>query len=210
MNWLTKLASLFSGDDEKEVEKDEVRAQRDQRANNVLSSSSNTDSLHQSNHKAEARVAYQYPKGNFKFPLIPDEKMHRRGERPTRKPSTDNQPNNRNGVAPITKRTTYKPKTENELDEGAESKRPFQPTVIPSPVYGLQSKDERIRQRPHSDLEKREKNETLLSNIGTEPPSQIYDKNLKQEPIELAQVNNNLKNKQIDVSCRNSTMLQRV
>ncbi|MCM3650778.1 DNA translocase FtsK [Metabacillus litoralis] len=198
MNWLTKLVSLFGGDDEKEVEKDEVRAQRDQKVNNIHSSASNTDSLNQSNHKAEARVAYQYPKGNFKFPLIPDEKIHRRGDRPTRTPSTYNQSNDRNGVAPFSKRTTYRPKTGNELDEGAESKRPYQPTVIPSPVYGLQSKDESIWQRPHLDLEKRGNNDIFLSNKGKEPSAEIYVKNLNQEPIEPGKIKDNLKNKQIN------------
>ena len=198
MNWLTKLVSLFVGDNEKEVEKDEVRAQRDQRVNNIHSSASNTDSLNQSNHKAEARVAYQYPKGNFKFPLIPDEKIHRRGDRPTRKPSTYNQSNNKNDVASISKRTTYRPKTENELDEGAESKRPYQPTIIPSPVYGLQSKDESMWQRPQSHLGKRGNDDILLSTKGKEPSSEIYVKNLNQEPIELGKVKDNLKNKQIN------------
>ncbi|MBZ5752004.1 DNA translocase FtsK [Metabacillus rhizolycopersici] len=198
MNWLTKLVSLFGGDDEKEVEKDEVRAQRDQKVNNIHSSASNTDSLNQSNHKAEARVAYQYPKGNFKFPLIPDEKIHRRGDRPTRTPSTYNQSNDRNGVAPFSKRTTYRPKTGNELDEGVESKRPYQPTVIPSPVYGLQSKDESIWQRPHLDLEKRGNNDIFLSNKGKEPSAEIYVKNLNQEPIEPGKIKDNLKNKQIN------------
>lgn len=147
MSWLSKLVSYFSGEEEKEYEKNKVLAQEDQNVRNVLS---NTDASieeeYRSNYKAEAKVSFQYPKGNFRFPIIPDEKRSNRDERPKRKSRPYEVPKQKENVAPVLKRPT-KPKITKKPVEVAKSKRAFHPTDIPSPVYGYQTSAERKQSR---------------------------------------------------------------
>ncbi|MGM0874949.1 MAG: DNA translocase FtsK [Bacillota bacterium] len=167
MNWLTKLVTFFSGEDEKEDEKSEIKSQENPSARNVLSSPSSLEDQKRTNPLAEARVAYQYPKGNFKFPIIPDEKLSTREERPRRTASTYDQSNHREKAASSTKRTHQRTtKTEVKKSEAEKPKRTFHPTTIPSPIYGYQSKEERILKRPQLYTEKHGKNGALSDLIG--------------------------------------------
>ncbi|CAM5413651.1 cell division protein FtsK [Bacillus safensis FO-36b] [Bacillus safensis subsp. safensis] len=67
---------------------------------------------------------YEYPKGNFRFPLVPDEPQ-RDGVKQERRRVKPSQPK--------AKQKTYQPKQMLQPDI---NKKPFKPEQIPSPIYG--------------------------------------------------------------------------
>jgi DNA segregation ATPase FtsK/SpoIIIE, S-DNA-T family len=85
----------------------------------------------------EARIAYQYPKGQFRFPLIPDEGQ------------TKNKDDKRDRVkrrqmeemkVDVSDNVTHKKVRSNSKKEPLPKKRmsgPFRPTEIPSPIFGF-------------------------------------------------------------------------
>lgn len=85
----------------------------------------------------ETKVLYQYPKGQFKFPLIPDERLlssRNPSERVREEKRTQVQDRPRSSSSEINKKAVaseLKPKM-------ASPKKPFRPTEIPSPIYGFQ------------------------------------------------------------------------
>ncbi|WP_412968927.1 DNA translocase FtsK [Fredinandcohnia sp. 179-A 10B2 NHS] len=92
------------------------------------------------NKNIEARVTYQYPKGNFRFPLIPDNgsepPRERRKHTKEVKQSTENKKNNQNHETSFKKRETRQQQRPIPVNK-SENKQPFRPTETPSPVYGL-------------------------------------------------------------------------
>lgn len=104
----------------------------------------------------DARVIYQYPKGQFRFPLIPDEErggkrtrptgerrrtpapsaVPKRPERPTRPSVEKVQPN----VKKVVETPTAKPVQKKNYSNG-----PFRPTEIPSPIYGFERPPRRTK-----------------------------------------------------------------
>ncbi|MEH7379591.1 DNA translocase FtsK [Bacillus sp. JJ1533] len=117
MNWIKRLLDFFKADDDDPIE---IR----------------TTQIRQNKH-IETRVTYEYPKGNFRFPVIPDQelgktkKVQTRQTQQTRTP----QPKRNNNPKPVVK---VKVKQE---------KQPFRPTETPSPVYGLS------KPKPHETIE---------------------------------------------------------
>ncbi|MBE4908307.1 DNA translocase FtsK [Bacillus luteolus] len=108
MDWLKKLYRTLVNDNEKITTEPEV-------TNNRVISPKNV----------EAKIAYQYPKGKFRFPLIPDEiKVTESLER--RKSEIKKQDTN------LTKLREVKVQ---EKKSGI--KKQFKPTEVPSPVYGF-------------------------------------------------------------------------
>ncbi|SFB17845.1 MULTISPECIES: DNA translocase FtsK [unclassified Bacillus (in: firmicutes)] len=109
----------------------------------------NQSTVGDGNKKGEARIAYHYPKGQFRFPLIPDESAQ---TLPSRKPREKQR--ERNPIVPTPKKeesTIIKNETpkrkipieenikrERVLPKPVKKVRPFQPTEIPSPVYGFE------------------------------------------------------------------------
>jgi len=91
----------------------------------------------------DSKVIYQYPKGNFRFPLIPDgdEDDRKEIERKTRREKAgqtfaderqdSNQPFNR----PLKEEPKSNPR-ENQTSNTYSSNRPFKPTETISPIYG--------------------------------------------------------------------------
>lgn len=179
MSWIKKIFQIFKSDDEVEYENiedypDEQSHERMQPAKSKKDSARDMD----------AKVAYQYPKGQFRFPVIPDgerkerrprilqtekeekrprilhtEKEERKSnvrhkgkeerERPSR---VARMPEKRSiekeKIKPIPKKTAP-PLTRNEK-EAANKKRPFQPTQIPSPIYGFERPSDRTKQTEQS------------------------------------------------------------
>lgn len=116
----------------------------------------------------EARILYQYPKGQFRFPLIPDEGSPVKERRPREKPenpghnprrSQREQPaaetwkHERKKAGPLNdsqeKRNKRQPeqhesyaeppkKSKSEAPIDNRHRRPFRPTEIPSPIYGFE------------------------------------------------------------------------
>ncbi|MCR8850191.1 FtsK/SpoIIIE domain-containing protein [Rossellomorea sp. SC111] len=104
----------------------------------------------------EARMTYQYPKGNFRFPLISDgenrerprraQRNQEREEREREKPKEQEprQPKNRNQSSGSRKwkeekqSKPVKTKKATKVEKG--NSRPFTPTEIPSPIYGFRGR----------------------------------------------------------------------
>ncbi|MFT4414956.1 DNA translocase FtsK [Fredinandcohnia humi] len=112
MNWMKRLLQFLNSDDDPIENKSEhIRH----------------------NKNIEARVTYEYPKGNFRFPLIPDQQ----NQQPERQPNrhTDRQPDRqfkqRQQVSSI-KSNQKKPPERVRTD-----KKPFRPTETPSPIFGF-------------------------------------------------------------------------
>jgi DNA segregation ATPase FtsK/SpoIIIE, S-DNA-T family len=116
----------------------------------------------------EARILYQYPKGQFRFPLIPDEgspgkerrpreKSENPGQNPRRsqreQPAAETWNHGRGKAGPLNdnqgKRNKRQPEQQESYSEPSKKskseapidnrhRRPFRPTEIPSPIYGFE------------------------------------------------------------------------
>ncbi|MFJ8245835.1 DNA translocase FtsK [Peribacillus asahii] len=99
----------------------------------------------------DTKVLYQYPKGQFKFPLIPDEEpLPRRKIRNNRvkdearmseKVPVQEKPNQK-----FSDKATRPVHHESEL-KAVTPKKPFRPTEIPSPIYGFHRPQKQARQK---------------------------------------------------------------
>ncbi|MCY9005847.1 DNA translocase FtsK [Peribacillus frigoritolerans] len=97
----------------------------------------------------DTKILFQYPKGQFKFPLIPDREQNKR--KPRERNREDNEPKQGKNV---TKETTRRPVRDPEpkrrsFDREENSKivpsnTPFRPTEIPSPIYGFRRPEKKI------------------------------------------------------------------
>ncbi|WP_335505865.1 hypothetical protein, partial [Bacillus sp. JJ722] len=94
----------------------------------------------------DAKVSYQYPKGTFRFPVIPD---YLPGERERKKPKVRKQTTPSTQMQSVRERTpeveslrTNKNIVQKSpiVKEEEPRKRPYVPDEIPSPVYGFQQK----------------------------------------------------------------------
>ncbi len=91
----------------------------------------------------ETRISYQYPKGEFRFPLIPDDDHRVRKKRP---PFVEKERKHEKEVpihlSKIKVEPVDKPK---KMNLETRNTRPFKPTEIPSPIYGFKGKPETPR-----------------------------------------------------------------
>ncbi|WP_404404395.1 DNA translocase FtsK [Jeotgalibacillus malaysiensis] len=94
MNWIQKLLSFVQRQEDDYIEKE---APRKQEARKDL----------------QTKVSYQYPKGEFRFPLIPDESSHKKEREP--------------------KKEAHPEKEKSRIIEKSPHAGPFKPTDIPSP-----------------------------------------------------------------------------
>jgi S-DNA-T family DNA segregation ATPase FtsK/SpoIIIE len=148
LSWINKLFSMFQYEEDKEFE--EHKAEQ--------AGPSPKPSSRKPVKEVEARVSYQYPKGNFRFPLIPDEEARR--ERPTvRRPEADkpasevktrfkdesnsrvktkNKSSHPDQTVGWNEPVREKPSVFSPEPKKASSpkfRQPFKPTDIPSPIY---------------------------------------------------------------------------
>ncbi|MDF2038949.1 DNA translocase FtsK [Cytobacillus oceanisediminis] len=184
MSWIKKLFHMFKNDEEEyeefEEHADEPNYEKQPPSKNTKEGSRDID----------AKVVYQYPKGQFRFPVIPDHEAERETKRQHRQHRQD--PNRGQTVKKTEKRQSRAGETEwqrkpadtpihekraprsaererqrktvpppaseekvltrNER-EAASKKRPFQPTEIPSPIYGFK------RPRPNASKDKSDNGE---------------------------------------------------
>ncbi|MBT2617856.1 DNA translocase FtsK [Bacillus sp. ISL-78] len=97
----------------------------------------------------DTKILFQYPKGQFKFPLIPDREQIKR--KPRERNREDNEPKQGKNV---TKETTRRPVRDpqpkrksfdrEETSKIVPSNTPFRPTEIPSPIYGFRRPEKKI------------------------------------------------------------------
>ncbi|WHF26081.1 DNA translocase FtsK [Bacillus altitudinis] len=119
MSWLDKFFSVFLGE-----EKKEEKAERPETG--PIAPKQPAVEQHKEYKKVEdTKVYYEYPKGNFRFPLVPDEPAREAAKQQERRRTRPSQPK--------AKQTTYQPKQTVQPDL---NKKPFKPEQIPSPIYG--------------------------------------------------------------------------
>lgn len=111
---------------------------------------------YQTNQQPQAKMAYTYPKERaFRFPMIPDEssggtKPQASDVRPVRRNEQPQPPRqrreNQQPVKPKSSEGTtasYRPREpQRPRPEPKEDKKPFQPSEVPSPVYGFRKRKE--------------------------------------------------------------------
>jgi S-DNA-T family DNA segregation ATPase FtsK/SpoIIIE len=99
---------------------------------------------HPVNKDLDARITYQYPKGQFRFPVIPDEKKTIRHEKEhveVKKQSKNRVQSQRESVQKLQKEVVKPKKVPLEK---IHSSGPFRPTEIPSPVFGFNRPKETV------------------------------------------------------------------
>ncbi|MGY6212654.1 DNA translocase FtsK [Cytobacillus firmus] len=166
MSWIKKLFHMFKDNDEDHEEFEDHADEQNQEKQPA------SQSTKESSRDVDAKVVYQYPKGQFRFPVIPDHEAardnkrqqkqeHRRGQtvketpekrRPRiRETERQRKPADspfhekrvpRSAERERQKKTAPSPASEEKIltrneREAANKKRPFQPTEIPSPIYGF-------------------------------------------------------------------------
>lgn len=148
LKWLKKFKNWLQGEEIIEIEEviiddhssEYEEIQKSMQGNPAHSAPENAQMFHQRNtqlNDLDAKVIYQYPKGKFKFPLIPDEQPLPK-RRPSERIREEQQPRaqeRRLHDSPVVKTkpaaaSVTKPKI-------GSPKKPFRPTEIPSPVYGF-------------------------------------------------------------------------
>ncbi|WP_409297153.1 DNA translocase FtsK [Peribacillus sp. SCS-26] len=88
----------------------------------------------------DARISYQYPKGQFRFPVISDDELvHNRRVRNEKAGRQSSQPAMRPKAAEVRERSVKQEKAA-KVPYQETKKRPFRPTEIPSPIYGFKQR----------------------------------------------------------------------
>ena len=128
MKW---FFDLFKNNDEEEID-------REHNSQNVMDRKKEWNK----GREMETRISYQYPKGEFRFPLIPDDDRETKKHPSLRERDRKQEikvpiPPARIKVEPVIKQK--KVKVENK------STRPFTPTDIPSPIYGFKERTEKYK-----------------------------------------------------------------
>ncbi|MEH7390079.1 DNA translocase FtsK [Bacillus sp. JJ1474] len=134
MSWIRKLFQMFKNDEHKNNDDQDFMSQ------DQLDRSDMNNQIEPSK-DVNAKVLYQYPKGQFRFPLIPDEKHGpgkreprlKREERPQAARNPEHRPNRNEPSLKEKKVHSVK-----EKREASPRKDPFRPTEIPSPIYGFE------------------------------------------------------------------------
>ncbi|MPQ26972.1 DNA translocase FtsK [Bacillus paralicheniformis] len=143
MSWFNKMFSLFLGDDE-DNEKQKKHIEE-------FEADSSLEKDEEMPQISDAKVVYEYPKGKFRFPVIPDQ-----NSRPREKDDSREQRTRR----PASRHSASQPKPGNSYHkEEKAAKKPFRPSVIPSPVYGFheqkRAKPENYTYRANKQMEAR-------------------------------------------------------
>jgi DNA segregation ATPase FtsK/SpoIIIE, S-DNA-T family len=126
LSWIKKLFQMFSGEEERNPDSKKREAAHSPQPRE-----------HQSfemKKELDAKVLYQYPKGQFKFPLIPDKTpRERESAKPNRRPPAQVK-TMAEEMEPV------KPKTRDKVEKHAQikpSRQPFRPTETPSPIFAF-------------------------------------------------------------------------
>jgi len=162
LKWLNKMKKWFQAEEIIEIEEIIIDEPLDEETLRKMDFSKLTKSKKEEikvyNQKVEkmsqtpdpdTKILFQYPKGQFKFPLIPDREQNKR--KPRERNREDNEPKQGKNV---TKETTRRPVRDPEpkrrsFDREENSKivpsnTPFRPTEIPSPIYGFRRPEKKI------------------------------------------------------------------
>ncbi|MED4453187.1 DNA translocase FtsK [Metabacillus fastidiosus] len=138
MNWLSKFVNFFLTDNENEFDEAEQKQE-------VEKQKQTTEFNHTANNNnVETRISYQYPQGNFRFPVIPDRISNEREEpkkvRQVRQPNVQRFQQVKQTEPSLKVERNSRRHDKNEPRSVYKEKRPFHPTEIPSPIYGFRSR----------------------------------------------------------------------
>ncbi|OMI27950.1 cell division protein FtsK [Bacillus haynesii] len=154
MSWFNKMFGLFLGDDE-DNEKQKKHIEE-------FEADSSLEEDEEMPQISDAKVVYEYPKGKFRFPVIPDQNT-----RPREKDDSREQRTRR----PESRHSASQPKPGNSYhNEEKAAKKPFRPSVIPSPVYGFH---EQKRAKPE--------NHTYRAKKQTEARVTLFNEEIEKE-----------------------------
>ncbi|AZV50494.1 cell division protein FtsK [Bacillus halotolerans] len=146
MSWLHKFFDLFLGESEEDAERETKPAQ-------IPKQPESHHSEGQLKRLEDPKIYYEYPKGKFRFPVVPDgyQKNDLRRRRP---PSEEPQAEPRSSAAQHRDRTNNE-KEHHTYEKSEPAKKPFKPTNIPSPVYGFNQKPSVKKDVPKQSAEKK-------------------------------------------------------
>ena len=140
----------------------------------------------------DTKILFQYPKGEFKFPLIPDKEQRVRKPREKRREEREHKPDAESYDSIRPKQSPEQKRKNAEriaTQKILPSNTPFRPTEIPSPVYGFRRPEKKVVKSVEFELEskfpvlKKEKPEieAIIPNEGKE---EVYEE-LTREPSVL-------------------------
>ena len=148
LKWIKKFRNWLQGEEIIEIEEviidedtnDYEEIQKSIQNKQNRPAPQNVQMSHQRNthlNDPDAKVLYQYPKGQFKFPLIPDERplQKRRPSEKVWEEKNSSVQERRNHTSPV---VNTEPIVSEPKPKIGSPKKPFRPTEIPSPVYGFQ------------------------------------------------------------------------
>lgn len=146
MSWLHKFFDLFLGESEEDAERETKPAQ-------IPKQPESHHSEGQLKRLEDPKIYYEYPKGKFRFPVVPDgyQKNDLRRRRP---PSEEPQAEPRSSAAQHRDRTNNE-KEHHTYEKSEPAKKPFKPTNIPSPVYGFNQKPSVKKDVPKQSAERK-------------------------------------------------------
>ncbi|KQL53270.1 hypothetical protein AN964_07050 [Heyndrickxia shackletonii] len=201
MSWIKNLMKIFGSNESEEYDEFE---------NQELKRHEHT------NGQMETKVTYQYPKGNFRFPLQVEDKRNASIRTSTSKINNKDQyqdQDQKQHQKPISKSRPFTGKTtEKKYNSSVETsvssdqreriqtkikpkiKQPFRPTEIPSPVYGFNRPPKRNK----------EKNSNVLNDLNNEESKDIQSykdfENETMRPTAVMEVSENNMVKQDNVN----------
>ncbi|VXB47484.1 DNA translocase [Bacillus sp. 349Y] len=191
VSWIKKIIGKFSDVDDsyEEYVDDEVQRPVGKQAGNPAAPYQRD---------VEARMTYQYPKGNFRFPLIGDgeggsrerrtrdrdkkEVTEKQPERPKREKKRVERPRKEAQPKPVHQSTSAPSKTVTSKVQKGKGTRPFKPTEIPSPIYGF-------RERP---IKKQEVEYELGNFLHSHPPASVNVPDVREEPLPVPPVHHDV------------------
>ncbi|MCI3196150.1 DUF87 domain-containing protein [Bacillus sp. HU-1818] len=131
MSWLNKFFDLFLGENEEENDERETKPAQVQ----------NQQERHhpegQLKRLEDPKIYYEYPKGKFRFPVVPDGQW--RTEQRRRETYERSNASSTAQSRPVQEKEQID-RTKHTYEKSETAKKPFKPTSIPSPVYGFNGK----------------------------------------------------------------------
>ncbi|WP_231893411.1 DNA translocase FtsK [Rossellomorea aquimaris] len=210
MSWIKKIIGKLSDKEEQynEFNEEDTETLQPQSEKKKLP---NKSVYSNQSREVEARMTYQYPKGNFRFPLISDQESNERPRASRERKKAENEKSKTEKVnvvkepvnvekkkqikTPVEKVSESTPKLKpagKKVEKG--NNRPFRPTEIPSPIYGFKSRPAKknvefeLKEFLHNDaikLEALEKANPLTPSLTFQSESKDVHENVSEEIQDL-------------------------
>ncbi|MFJ7974551.1 DNA translocase FtsK [Peribacillus sp. NPDC096379] len=151
MKWLKKIKKWFQDEEiieieeimiDEEIDKETLKKMDLTQLQKLKEQSVSHEELTSTRLDPDTRILFQYPKGEFKFPIIPDNKIRqRRPKKPDRPINKERNTKHWENSSEIVYKQPEQPEKKKQeaapkITKIVPSKIPFRPTEIPSPIYG--------------------------------------------------------------------------